>query len=164
MASSIYDKSPETAYLKAIDLWLVSCFSYTFMVLLEYAIVLALSKPQPDWYSNAHTIQTVLNPRKRPRTSTSTIKILQSRELAAENEEQAKKSNENVNDEAMQVSKRAMIAYKIERWARFLLPFTFFCEVLFFFIGMDVKTGTGSWPYDEKVKLTPVDISYKNLW
>ncbi len=40
-----------TSYLKALDVWLVTCFVFTFLVLLEYCAVLYLSR-STDWYED----------------------------------------------------------------------------------------------------------------
>ncbi len=44
MIGAVFESAPKTAYLKAIDIWLTSCFSVTFLNLLEFCVVLALTK------------------------------------------------------------------------------------------------------------------------
>ncbi len=38
MASGVYQTSPRTAYLKAIDVWLLVCFLFSFSVLVLYSV------------------------------------------------------------------------------------------------------------------------------
>ena len=45
------DPPRRTSYLKALDVWLVTCFVFTFLVLLEYCAVLYLSRAS-DWYED----------------------------------------------------------------------------------------------------------------
>ena len=42
MMNSVFNSSPSTSYLKAIDLFLVGCFGFTFAVLAEFCTVIAL--------------------------------------------------------------------------------------------------------------------------
>merc|ERR1712223_37338 len=37
------EKMPKTSYLKCMDIWMIISFSYTFLVLLEFSTVLALT-------------------------------------------------------------------------------------------------------------------------
>ena len=49
MMNSVTKEAPRTSYLKALDIWLVVCFVFTFLVLVQYCLVLYLSKTN-DWY------------------------------------------------------------------------------------------------------------------
>ena len=40
MSNNVFDDAPRTAYLKAIDIWILGCFSITFTTLLEYVVVI----------------------------------------------------------------------------------------------------------------------------
>ncbi len=51
MINSVFTEAPRTSYLKALDVWLVTCFVFTFLVLVEYCAVLSLSRTQ-DWYDD----------------------------------------------------------------------------------------------------------------
>jgi hypothetical protein len=44
MSNGVFDSSPRTSYLKAIDIWMLICFSFTFAALLEFCIVIYLNK------------------------------------------------------------------------------------------------------------------------
>ena len=48
MMNSVTKEAPQTSYLKALDIWMVVCFVFTFLVLVEYCLVLYLSKTK-DW-------------------------------------------------------------------------------------------------------------------
>jgi hypothetical protein len=50
MMNSEIDKMPKTAYLKALDIWMITCFTFTFMVLTEFCIVLALTVEGPECF------------------------------------------------------------------------------------------------------------------
>ena len=39
MSNGAFENSPQTSYLKAIDVWLLACFTFTFIVLVEFAVV-----------------------------------------------------------------------------------------------------------------------------
>ena len=43
MTNNVVDKSPKTAYIKVMDIWLTSCFGFTFLVLVEFCAVIKLS-------------------------------------------------------------------------------------------------------------------------
>ena len=44
MMNSVFNNSPITSYLKAIDCFLVGCFGFTFAVLAEFCAVIALMR------------------------------------------------------------------------------------------------------------------------
>ena len=48
MSNNVFADAPRTAYLKAIDIWILGCFSITFTTLLEYVVVIYLDK-FPEW-------------------------------------------------------------------------------------------------------------------
>ena len=47
MVNSVFQTSPDTSYLKAMDVWLVTCFTFTFVVLGEFCTVIGLSQYGP---------------------------------------------------------------------------------------------------------------------
>ena len=49
MMNSVTKEAPRTSYLKALDIWMGVCFVFTFLVLVEYCLVLYLSRTK-DWY------------------------------------------------------------------------------------------------------------------
>ena len=51
MINSVFAEAPRTSYVKAVDLWLIASFGFTFGALIEYCIVLYLIKDQ-DWYDS----------------------------------------------------------------------------------------------------------------
>jgi hypothetical protein len=47
MAGSAFQNSPRTSYLKAGDVWLLSCIAFTLVVLLEFCVVIYFSSETP---------------------------------------------------------------------------------------------------------------------
>ena len=41
---------PSTSYVKALDVWIITCFCYTFVNLFEYCVVLYLARESGNWY------------------------------------------------------------------------------------------------------------------
>ncbi len=56
MINSVFTEAPRTSYLKALDIWLVTCFVFTFLVLIEYCVVLYLSRAS-DWYEDLKRVK-----------------------------------------------------------------------------------------------------------
>ncbi len=42
MSNGLFSTAPRTSYLKAIDIWLLACFTFSFVVLIEYCTVISL--------------------------------------------------------------------------------------------------------------------------
>ena len=44
MSNNVFEEAPRTGYLKAIDVWMLGCFSITFIALVEFVVVLYIQK------------------------------------------------------------------------------------------------------------------------
>lgn len=41
--AGVFQTAPETSYFKAIDVWLMVCFNFTFLVLVEFIVIIFLT-------------------------------------------------------------------------------------------------------------------------
>ena len=46
MSNNVFDDAPRTSYLKAIDIWILTCFTITFVTLVEFVVVIFLERHQ----------------------------------------------------------------------------------------------------------------------
>ena len=44
MSNNVFEVAPRTGYLKAVDVWMLGCFTITFTALIEFVVVLHIQK------------------------------------------------------------------------------------------------------------------------
>ena len=58
MSNNVFDDAPRTSYLKAIDIWILTCFTITFVTLAETVVVIYLESNQQEQGRDSITILT----------------------------------------------------------------------------------------------------------
>ena len=56
MSNNVFDDAPRTSYLKAIDIWILTCFTITFVTLAETVVVIYLERNQQEQGRDSITI------------------------------------------------------------------------------------------------------------
>ena len=75
MSNNVFDDAPRTSYLKAIDVWILTCFTITFVTLAETVVVIYLESNQQEQGRDSITI---LKIRKVKKQSIAILQILSS--------------------------------------------------------------------------------------
>lgn len=107
MINGALEKAPRTSYLKAIDIWLVTCFGFTFSVLIEFCLVISLTQ-SPAIVTHGEN----------------------------ETQVKAKKIQvpKNYIQNDGKIERLSSIAFMLEKWTKVILPL-FFLSFLVIFIG-----------------------------
>ncbi len=58
MSTGLFNSSPRTSYLKAIDVFLLVCFLFTISVLIEFCVVIFISKKDKNVMENTFSSTT----------------------------------------------------------------------------------------------------------
>ncbi|TRY70557.1 hypothetical protein TCAL_02346 [Tigriopus californicus] len=116
MINGALEKAPRTSYLKAIDIWLITCFAFTFSILVEFCLVISL-------------------------TQASALKEMVTEVGSRDNHTKPKKvkSQKEFSLDKKNVARSLKIAYMMERWAKIILPF-FFSTFFVIFVGYVTST------------------------